>query len=163
MQKSTVSFELNGLGVDAETDHRRSLLDILRNEFALNGPKYGCGMAQCGACTVLVDGKPARACVLRAARVAGRQVTTLEGLASEHGLHPVQKAFVEKQAAQCGYCLNGMVMSAVSLLAHNPSPSPDEIRTAMRDNLCRCGTHQEILEAIVHAAQLMQEKGAGHV
>ncbi len=133
-----------------------SALDVLRDTLGLNGPKYGCGMAQCGACSILVDGKPARACVLRAARLAGRRVTTLEGLAGDDGLHPVQRAFVEKQGAQCGYCLNGMVISTVALLADTPQPSRDEIRQALRDNLCRCGTHQEILEAVERAAELLR-------
>lgn len=133
-----------------------SALDVLRDTLGLNGPKYGCGMAQCGACSILVDGRPARACVLRAARLAGRRVTTLEGLGGDDGLHPVQRAFVEKQGAQCGYCLNGMVISTVALLADTPQPSREEIRQALRDNLCRCGTHQEILEAVERAAELLR-------
>lgn len=116
-------------------------------------------MAQCGACTVLVDGLPARTCVLRAARVQGRAVTTLEGLcdAATGRLHPVQQGFVDCQGAQCGYCLNGMVMTAVALLTTNPEPAEEEIRTALRDNLCRCGTHAEIIASVQRAAILMQE------
>ncbi|MEC7258520.1 MAG: (2Fe-2S)-binding protein, partial [Pseudomonadota bacterium] len=122
-----LAFRLNGQPVQTKVDGQHLLLDLLRDGFALNGPKYGCGMAQCGACTVLVDGRPARACVLRAARVAGRDVTTLEGLAHEGTLHPVQQAFIDHQGAQCGYCLNGMVMSAVALLQDNPAPDQAQI------------------------------------
>ncbi|WP_236638560.1 (2Fe-2S)-binding protein [Mangrovicoccus ximenensis] len=161
MSPLSLSFTLNGQAVMAGADRHRVFLDLLRDELGLNGPKYGCGMAQCGACSVLVDGKPARACVLRAARVEGREVVTLEGLAEGGKLHPVQQAFVEKQAAQCGYCLNGMVISAVALLRANPRPGRDEIREGMRDNLCRCGTHQEIIEAVERAAELLAEAGEG--
>lgn len=160
MSRLSLSFTLNGRLVTAGIDRHRLLLDLLRGELGLNGPKYGCGKAQCGACTVLVDGLPARACVLRAARVEGRAVTTLEGLARDGKLHPVQQGFVEKQGAQCGYCLNGMVISAVALLRANPRPSRDEIREGMRDNLCRCGTHQEIIEAVERAAELLAAEGA---
>ncbi|WP_240722627.1 (2Fe-2S)-binding protein [Poseidonocella sp. HB161398] len=159
MSPQSVSFTLNGRPVTAETDRHRVFLDLLRGELGLKGPKYGCGMAQCGACSILVDGRPARACVLRAARVEGADVVTLEGLAGPDGLHPVQQAFVEAQAAQCGYCLNGMVISAVALLRANPRPSRDEIRQGMRDNLCRCGTHQEIIEAVERAAELLAAAG----
>ena len=150
-------FTLNGTEVALPETGGRTLLDVLRADCALHGPKYGCGMAQCGACTVLVDGAPARACVLKAGRVAGREVTTLEGLADRltGALHPVQQAFVEAQGAQCGYCLNGMVMTAVALLAREPHPDRARIREALRDNLCRCGTHQEIIEAVARAAELI--------
>ncbi|MFT3691017.1 (2Fe-2S)-binding protein [Paenirhodobacter sp.] len=152
-------FILNGSAVTLADVGRRTLLDVLRADCGLNGPKYGCGMAQCGACTVLVDDSPARACVLAAARVAGRRVTTLEGLADPvtGALHPVQRAFVEKQAAQCGYCLNGMVMTAVALLRREPAPDRARIRAALRDNLCRCGTHLEILDAVARAAEVGQD------
>ncbi|WP_371743818.1 (2Fe-2S)-binding protein [Mangrovicoccus sp. HB161399] len=159
MSPLSLSFTLNGRPVTAGIDRHRLFLDLLRGELGLKGPKYGCGMAQCGACSVLVDGLPARACVLRAARLEGREVVTLEGLAQGGNLHPVQQAFVDKQAAQCGYCLNGMVISAVALLRANPRPSRDEIREGMRDNLCRCGTHQEIIEAVEHAAGLLAAAG----
>ena len=153
-------FTLNDQPIAVTADPQRSLLDVLRHDLGVTGPKYGCGMAQCGACTVLVDGAPARACVLRLGRVAGRRVTTLEGLADRAtgALHPVQQGFVEAQGAQCGYCLNGMVMSAVALLAQNPDPSEDEIRAGLRDNLCRCGTHQEIIAAVRRAARIMAER-----
>ncbi|MTH64084.1 (2Fe-2S)-binding protein [Paracoccus shanxieyensis] len=152
-----LEFNLNGQSCRASVGAHSLLLDLLRDEFKLNGPKYGCGMAQCGACTVLVDGAPARACVLRAARIAGRSVTTLEGLADPVSgrLHPVQQGFVDAQGAQCGYCLNGMVMTAVAFLAQNPDPTETDIRQALRDNLCRCGTHQEIVASVARAAVLM--------
>jgi len=141
-----------------------TLLHLLRNDLALNGPKFGCGLGQCGACTVLVDGVAARACVIPAQGMAGRQVTTLEGLPSRCGggrgsavLHPVQQAFVEEQAAQCGYCLNGMVMMAVALLERNPDPDETTIRSELSANLCRCGTHVEIIRAVLRAAVLMRE------
>ena len=135
-----------------------TLLHVLRNDLALNGPKYGCGLGECGACTVLVDGVAARACVIPAMGVAGREITTLEGL-RENGLgllHPVQQAFADTQAAQCGYCLNGMVMMAVALLREHPQPTEAQIRQHLSHNLCRCGTHVEILRAVHRAAVLVQ-------
>ncbi len=138
-----------------------TLLNVLRNDLQLNGPKYGCGLGQCGACTVLVDGVPARACVIPAQGVAGRNITTLEGLPARCGsgaaLHPVQQAFVQAQAAQCGYCLNGMVMMAVDLLERDPDPDEAAIRRALSGNLCRCGTHVQILRAVQRAAELMRQ------
>jgi nicotinate dehydrogenase subunit A len=136
-----------------------SLLMVLRNDLALNGPKYGCGLGQCGACMVLVDGKAARSCVLPVAAVAGRQITTLEGLAGGEGkLHPVQQAFIDEQAAQCGYCLSGMIVATVDLLARNAEPSDAEVRAALSHNLCRCGTHVEILRAVRRAALLLASR-----
>ncbi len=137
------------------------LLYILRNDLACNGPKYGCGLGQCGACTVLVDGLAARACVLPVKAVLGRAVTTLEGLGTPQRPDPVQQAFIDEQAAQCGYCLNGMIMTAKALLADNPAPSEDEIREALRFNLCRCGTHVEIVRAVQRAALLQRRNEAG--
>ena len=140
------------------------LLHVLRNDLSLNGPKYGCGLGQCGACTVLVDGVAARACVIPAQGVAGRDVTTLEGLpvrcGNIDGLHPVQQAFIDEQAAQCGYCLNGMVMMAVALLERNPHPDEAAVRRELSANLCRCGTHVEIIRAVLRAAVLMREAQA---
>lgn len=144
---------------------QQSLLLFLRNDLGLNGPKYGCGLGQCGACTVLVDGRAARACVIPADGLAGRAVTTLEGLASCDGgdreaavtLHPVQQAFADTQAAQCGYCLNGMVMMTVALLASTPQPTDDHMRQHLSHNLCRCGTHVEILRAVHRAVALMAQ------
>jgi len=132
-----------------------SLLQVLRNDLELNGPKYGCGLGECGACAVLVDGVTARACVIPIGGVAGRQVTTLEGLGSREAPHPVQQAFIDEQAAQCGYCLNGMIISTLALLQHTPRPSDREVRDALAGNLCRCGTHLEILRAVQRAAVLM--------
>jgi nicotinate dehydrogenase subunit A len=132
-----------------------SLMHVLRNDLALNGPKYGCGLGQCGACTVLIDGVAARSCVVPAQGVQGRAVTTLEGLGSRGQLHPVQQSFIDEQAAQCGYCLNGMIMMTVSLLTHTPDPTEAEIRSALSGNFCRCGTHIEIIRAVQRAAVLM--------
>jgi nicotinate dehydrogenase subunit A len=132
-----------------------TLLHVLRNDCGLNGPKFGCGLGQCGACTVWVDGVAARACVIPAHGVMGRAITTLEGLGTREAWHPVQEAFEEAQAAQCGYCLNGMVMQAAALLAREPHPSEAQIRNELACNLCRCGTHVEILEAVQRAALRM--------
>jgi nicotinate dehydrogenase subunit A len=139
-----------------------TLLTVLRNDLALNSPKYGCGLGECGACTVLVDGVAARSCVIPAAGVAGRSITTLEGLGQGDRLHPVQQAFIDAQAAQCGYCLNGMVMMTVALLAHTPRPSELQVRQALSGNLCRCGTHVEIVDAVHRAAALMAASGSAH-
>lgn len=136
------------------------LMTVLRNDLGLNGPKYGCGLGECGACTVLVDGVAARSCVIPAAGVAGREITTLEGLRDGAVLHPVQQAFVDAQAAQCGYCLNGMVMMAVALLARHPDPSEEQVRRELSSNLCRCGAHVEILRAVLLAAQRMRDARA---
>lgn len=133
-----------------------TLLHLLRNDLGLNGPKYGCGLGQCGACTVHVDGVAARSCVIPAHGVAGRAVTTLEGLGSRGAWHPVQAAFEDAQAAQCGYCLNGMVMQAAALLARDPHASEARIRGELSGNLCRCGTHIEILDAVQRAALRMR-------
>jgi nicotinate dehydrogenase subunit A len=141
-------------------DPATPLLYILRNDLACNGPKYGCGLGQCGACTVLIDGAAARACIVPASAAVGRAVTTLEGLGTRAAPDPVQQAFIEEQAAQCGYCLNGMIMSTKALLAAHPDPSEAEIRQALRFNLCRCGTHVEILRAVLRAAQLQREADA---
>ena len=137
------------------------LLYILRNDLACNGPKYGCGLGQCGACTVLVDGTAARSCVLPVKAVIGHDVTTLEGLGTPAHPDPVQQAFIDEQAAQCGYCLNGMIMTAKALLAENPDPSEAQIREALRFNLCRCGTHVEIVRAVRRAAILQREDAHG--
>jgi nicotinate dehydrogenase subunit A len=149
----SVTLKVNGklrTARDAAPD--TPLLYVLRNDFALNAAKYGCGAAQCGACTVLVDGKPVRSCVTPASAVANRAVTTLEGLGSKDNLHALQKAFIEEQAAQCGYCSAGMIMSAAALLATNRHPTEAEIRTALAGHLCRCGTHGRIIRAIQRAA-----------
>lgn len=154
-------LRINGSDHDLGVDPDRTLLDVLRSELGLNAAKYGCGLGQCGACTVLVDGNPARACVLRLRHAAGHEVTTLEGLAcAETGrLHPVQVAFVEREGAQCGYCLSGMMMQAAALLRRQPHPTASDIRAALRHNLCRCGTHTEIVASVVRAAELAAADG----
>ena len=135
-----------------------SLLMVLRNDLSLTAPKYGCGLGQCGACTVHVDGIAARACVIPAAGVVGRRITTLEGLGSAEDPHPVQQAFIDEQAAQCGYCLNGMIMTAAAFLATTPDPDERQVRAALSGNLCRCGTHVEIIRAVLKAAELLRER-----
>ena len=154
---STVTLSVNHLERTLHGTEQASLLTVLRNDFALNGPKYGCGLGECGACTVLVDGVAARACVIPASGMAGREITTLEGLGTLAALHPVQQAFIEEQAAQCGYCLNGMIMATVALLARNPDPGEDDIRRELSGNLCRCGTHLEIVRAVLRAAELTRQ------
>ncbi|WPB55625.1 (2Fe-2S)-binding protein [Xylophilus sp. GOD-11R] len=154
------ALTVNGQPVQLEASRQASLLQVLRNDLALNGPKYGCGLGQCGACTVLVDGIAARACVIPAEGVRGRCVTTLEGLGSRAAPHPVQQAFIDEQAAQCGYCLNGMVMATAALLAREPDPSDETIRQELSGNLCRCGTHVEILRAVKRAIRLMKAEVA---
>jgi len=150
-------ISVNGVQQTLAMSPEASLLHLLRNDLLLNSPKYGCGLGECGACTVLVDGVAARACVIPAAGVAGRQITTLEGLGSAGALHPVQQAFIDAQAAQCGYCLNGMIMMTASLLTHTPEPTELQIRQALSGNLCRCGTHLEIIDAVQRAARLMAQ------
>ena len=152
-----LKLRVNRNSHDVCVDPQTPLLYILRNDLACNGPKYGCGLGQCGACTVLIDGVAARSCIVPAGAAVGRAVTTLEGLGSQADPDPVQQAFIDEQAAQCGYCLNGMIMSTKALLAANPDPSEAEIREALRFNLCRCGTHVEILRAVQRAAILQRE------
>jgi len=147
----TVNGELRRLSVGRDAP----LLYVLRNDLGLNGPKYGCGLGECGACMVLVDGVAARSCVIPVGGVAGRSVTTLEGLGMREALHPVQQAFIDAQAAQCGYCLNGMIISTVALLRRLPDPTDEQVREALTHNLCRCGTHVEIMQAVRRAAELL--------
>jgi len=147
-----LSLTVNARAVVVDATREATLLHVLRNDLGLNGPKYGCGLGQCGACTVWVDGVAARSCVIPAHGVAGRSLTTLEGLGTRAQWHPVQAAFEEAQAAQCGYCLNGMVMQAAALLAREPHPSEERIRAELSGNLCRCGTHVEIVRAVQLAA-----------
>ncbi|KQP40012.1 hypothetical protein ASF44_08700 [Pseudorhodoferax sp. Leaf274] len=147
-------MHINGSTRQFDTPRETSLLHLLRNDCGLNGPKYGCGLGQCGSCTVLVDGVAARSCVVPAHGVAGRHITTLEGLGTREAPHPVQQAFIDAQAAQCGYCLNGMVMATVALLARVPHPTDAQVRAELSHNLCRCGTHLEILDAVQRAARL---------
>jgi nicotinate dehydrogenase subunit A len=147
-----VVLTVNGTTCSVDLPRDTRLIYVLRNDLGLNGPKFGCGLGECGACTVLIDGVAARSCVVTLRTAEGRSVTTLEGLGGVAALHPVQTAFIEAQAAQCGYCLNGMIMTTVAFLARNPTPSLDQVREALRYNLCRCGTHVEILRAVMAAA-----------
>jgi nicotinate dehydrogenase subunit A len=140
--------------VDVEPD--TPLLYVLRNDLELNGPKFGCGLAQCGACTVLVDGKPVRSCVTTVASVTKARITTIEGLGTPERLHPLQRAFIEEQACQCGYCGNGMVMTAKALLDRNPKPSDRDVRAALNGHLCRCASHNRIVRAVQRAATEMR-------
>jgi nicotinate dehydrogenase subunit A len=149
-----VRILVNGKSVAANLPRATPLLAFLRNDLSLNGPKFGCGLGECGACSVLVDGKLARACVLTLADIEGRAVTTLEGLSVNGRLDSVQQAFIACAATQCGYCLNGMIMSTRALIDANPDPSDADIREALRFNLCRCGAHIEIIAAVRLAATL---------
>ncbi len=148
-----VTLNVNGQEhqVDAEDDS--ALLYVLRDQLELNGPKFGCGLTQCGACTVLVDGQPTRSCLTPVSDVEGGEIVTLEGLGTIDAPSSLQQAFIDEQAAQCGYCINGMVMTARALLDENPDPSEDDIRKALAANLCRCGTHTRIVRAIRRAAE----------
>jgi len=151
--KETIGFTLNGKPMSIAIDSSRMLLWVLRYDLGLTGTKYGCGEGLCGACTVIVDGKAERSCLLEMKAVAGKTVTTIEGLASNGELHPLQRAFVEHDALQCGYCTPGMIMNACGLLLKNSHPSRSEIIEHMDGNLCRCGAHQRIVQAIEAAAQ----------
>jgi len=148
-----VSFHLNGRDVTLNVDDPTlPLLLALRNDFELRGPRFGCGLGQCGACTVLLEDNAIRSCITPVSSVAGKKVTTLEGLGTPEKLHPLQQAFIEEQAAQCGYCINGMIMQAAGFLHQTRNPSDADIRNAMAGNLCRCGTHLRILRAIKRAS-----------
>ena len=153
---ATVTLRVNGRETTVEARPCTPLLHVLRNDLALNGPKFGCGLGECGACAVLIDGRVARSCTVPLHRAVGRDITTLEGLGSLAAPHPVQAAFIEQQAAQCGYCLNGMIMATVELLSRNPDPDDAAIRHALRHHLCRCGTHVEILNAVRAAARRLR-------
>jgi nicotinate dehydrogenase subunit A len=147
-----ISLRVNGKShvIDAEPD--MPLLYALRNDLQLNGPKYGCGMAQCGSCTVIINGNAVRSCVTEVKAAQNRAVTTLEGLGSTKKMHKIQQAFVDEQAVQCGYCINGMIMSTKALLDKNPKPTDAQIKEALAGNLCRCGTHIRILRAVKRAS-----------
>jgi nicotinate dehydrogenase subunit A len=154
-----VSVVVNGRSHQLDVEPDTPLLYVLRDNLGLHGPKFGCGLAQCGSCTVLVDGRPVRSCVAPVSQIKGK-IVTLEGLGTPEKPHPVQQAFIEEQAAQCGYCINGMVMQTTAFLSsRQTSPSDRDIRQALQNNLCRCGTHQRIVAAVKRAATLMG-KGA---
>ena len=153
--KQSIAFKLNGKAVSLEVDPSRTLLWVLRDDLGLSGTKYGCGEGFCGACTVLVGRQAMRSCALEVKDVAGKEVMTIEGLAKNGDLHPLQKAFVDQDALQCGYCTPGMIMNAIGLLMNNPQPSRRQIIEQMDGNLCRCGAHKRIVQAIQAAAKEM--------
>jgi nicotinate dehydrogenase subunit A len=148
-----VSLKVNGKTHSVEAEPDTPLLYVLRNDLELNGAKYGCGLSQCGACTVLIDGKAIRSCVTPIGALGKSEITTIEGLGTIEQLHPLQQAFIAEQAAQCGYCINGMIMSAKELLDRNPHPSEQDVRAALAGNFCRCGTHNRIIKAVLRASQ----------
>ena len=148
------AFQLNGRGVSADSwDPAQPLLSVLRGAHGLRGPKFGCGLGQCGACTVLMDGKAIRSCTTPISRAAGHAVTTIEGLGTQSNLHRVQSAFIAEQAAQCGYCTSGMIMTAAAFLAQTPKPTVDQAKQGLAGNLCRCGTHTRIVRAVLRASR----------
>jgi nicotinate dehydrogenase subunit A len=150
----TIKFTLNGKAKSVKVDDpEMPLLYALRNDFELHGPRFGCGLGQCGACTVHIDGKSARSCSVSVSAVAGKKVVTLEGLSSTKKLHPLQQAFIDEQAVQCGYCMNGMIMEAAAFLQVNKHPTEAQIRDALVRNLCRCGTHVRVVRAIKRASE----------
>ena len=148
-----INIKVNGASRSVPAEPDTPLLYVLRNDLELNGAKFGCGLAQCGACTVLIDGRAVRSCVTPISAAATGEITTIEGIGSLDKPHPLQRAFMEEQAAQCGYCINGMIMSAKDLLDRNPRPTEQDVRTALAGNLCRCGTHTRIIRAVLRAAQ----------
>ena len=161
---ATIHLAINGKAYSVETDPQASLLTVLREHLDLTGTKYGCGEGQCGACTVLIDGKAQRSCMTRVGVVAQKQITTIEGLAAGDRLHPVQQAFLDAGAMQCAYCTSGMIMSAVALLQKNPRPQEKDIVDFMDGNICRCGTYPRIFAAVQKASQMDQPavaKGTG--
>jgi nicotinate dehydrogenase subunit A len=152
-----IAFEVNGRAVTVNAADSTPLLDVLRNQLDLKGTRYGCGLEQCGSCMVLLDGEPIYACSRELGTVSGRRIMTIEGLGTPEKPHPLQRAFLEEQAGQCGYCLSGIIMRAKALLDHNPTPTREEIARALDNNLCRCGTHPRILRAVERGAALLRE------
>ena len=146
--EETIRFKLNGKETELVTDPNQTLLWVLRNQLGLTGTKFGCGIGFCGACTVLINNEPVRSCMLPVSEVEGKSVITIEGLAVNGELHPLQKAFIDHEALQCGYCTPGMILTAAGLLMNNPSPTRQEIIERMEDNLCRCGAHNRIIDAV---------------
>lgn len=157
---TSTSFTVNARSFEVTADGDTPLLDVLRNHLGLTGTRFGCGLEQCGSCMVLIDGLPEKACGKALSTVAGKSVTTIEGLGSPSNPHPLQQAFIEMQAGQCGYCLSGILISASALLDRNPAPTRAEIAAALDDNICRCGSHHRILRAVAHAATRMREEAA---
>jgi len=154
---TSFKFAVNGQIRSIQSDPETPLLTVLRDDLGLTGSKYGCGEGQCGACTVLLDGAPRRSCVLPISAAAGKSVTTIEGLEQSGRLHPVQQAFLDAEAFQCAYCTSGMIMSSVALLKQNPNPTPSDIAQALEGNICRCGTHPRVIEAVERAAKAARE------
>lgn len=154
--EETIRFKLNNKETELVTDPNQILLWVLRNHFSLTGTKYGCGIGFCGSCTVLIDNEPVRSCMIPVSDVAGKSVVTIEGLAPGEKLHPVQQAFIDHDALQCGFCTPGMILTAVGLLDKNPSPTRDDIVSGLEDNLCRCGAHTRIIDAVTDAAKAMK-------
>ena len=154
--EETIKFQLNGKKTEALIDPSETLLWVLRNHFGLTGTKFGCGSGFCGACTVLIDNEPVRSCQLSVGDASGKSIVTIEGLATDGKLHPVQKAFVDHDALQCGFCTPGMIMNATGLLLKNPSPSVQQIKIGMENNLCRCAAHLRIVEAVEDASKVMK-------
>jgi nicotinate dehydrogenase subunit A len=152
-QLSKIELSVNGHTREVEADPDTPLLYVLRDELALRGPRFGCGLGQCGACTVIIDGAAVRSCIYPVSSATGHSITTLEGLGSTSKPHPLQQAFIDEQAVQCGYCINGMIMTAKALLDTNPHPTEDEIKSALAANLCRCGTHMRIVRAVQRASK----------
>jgi carbon-monoxide dehydrogenase small subunit len=153
-----IRFTVNGRKVDREVTANSRLLDLLRDDLHLTGTKEGCGEGECGACTVLIDGKAVNSCLVLAPQADGKDILTIEGLAKGDELHPIQRAFVEKGAVQCGFCTPGFIMSTYALLKESPNPSEEEILTALEGNLCRCTGYTKIIEAVHYAAELMREE-----
>jgi aerobic-type carbon monoxide dehydrogenase small subunit (CoxS/CutS family) len=151
-----IQFQLNGKNVEVQAEPNQTLLWVLRTDFNLIGTKYGCGLGYCGSCTVLMDEEPVRSCGIMMEDVANTKIMTIEGLEKDGKLHPMQQAFIDNDALQCGYCTPGMIMNAVGLLARNPEPSRQEIVDGMEDNLCRCGAHNRIIDAIASASKTMK-------
>lgn len=151
--KKAIQLIVNGDPYTVETDAYRTLLEVLRDDIGLTGTKEGCGKGECGSCTVLLDGKPIVSCLVLATTVDGKAITTIEGLASEKGLHPLQRTFIDHGAIQCGFCTSGMILSAKALLDENPHPTEEEVRAAIAGNLCRCTGYAKIVEAILSAAE----------
>ena len=150
-----VSLRVNGRTHALTVDPDTALIYVLRNDLKLNGPKFGCGRGQCGACTVILDGRAVRSCVTSVSDVGDGEIVTLEGLGSRDNPHPLQRAFIEEQAVQCGYCINGMIMAAKEILDRIPQPSEQQVREGLAANLCRCGTHGRIIRAVLRAARDM--------
>jgi nicotinate dehydrogenase subunit A len=157
---SVISLKVNGHTYSVDVDPDTPLLYILRNDLKLSGAKFGCGVGECGACTVIIDGEPVRSCVTSVGSVKGGKITTLEGLGTPEKPHPIQQAWIEEQAVQCGYCMSGHIMNAKVLLDRNPDPTEAEIRQGLEDVLCRCGTYYRIIGAVKLAAQKMKAAGA---